>query len=234
MAAVHGSSLFRPGRNCYRVARAHRAELLIDSEAYFRAFAAAALRATHSIVIVAWDFHSQTRLHLDEPGVPDRLGDFLNFLVRRNRRLRIFILAWDYPVVFGRGREPPAGSDGGWQPHRRICCHYDSNIPLGAAHHQKIVIVDGAMAFCGGIDLTLGRWDTTAHRVADPGRIDPGETQPYGPVHDVMLAVDSGAARALHNIASERWRQGTGRALPTAATDCDPWPAALAPMLAEV
>ncbi|HEY0339871.1 MAG TPA: phospholipase D-like domain-containing protein [Steroidobacteraceae bacterium] len=232
--AADPHSLFRPGRNCYRVARARRAALLIDSEAYFRAFAAAALRATHSIVIVAWDFHSQTRLHLDEPGVPDRLGDFLNFLVRRNRRLRIFILAWDYPVVFGRGREPPAGSDGGWQPHQRIRCHYDSNTPLGAAHHQKIVVVDGVMAFCGGIDLTLGRWDTTAHRAADPRRTNPGETEPYGPVHDVMLAVDSGAARALQGIASERWRQGTGRALPTAETDADPWPASVVPLLSEV
>ena len=75
--AADSPSLFRPGRNCYRVARAHRAALLIDSEAYFRAFAAVALRATHSIVIVAWDFHSQTRLHLNEESVPDRLGDFL-------------------------------------------------------------------------------------------------------------------------------------------------------------
>ena len=105
--------LFQPGRNCYRAARAQRAALLVDGEAYFRALAHAALRATQSIVLIAWDFHSQTRLHLNEAGVPDLLGDFLNFLLRRNRRLRIFVLAWDYPLVFGRGREPPAGSDGG-------------------------------------------------------------------------------------------------------------------------
>ena len=79
--AADSPALFRPGQNCYRVARAHRAALLIDGEAYFRAFAAAALRATHSIVIVAWDFHSQTRLHSSEEGVPEQLGDFLNFLV---------------------------------------------------------------------------------------------------------------------------------------------------------
>jgi phospholipase D1/2 len=228
------SSLFRPGRNCYRVARAHRAALLIDSEAYFRAFAAVALRATHSIVIVAWDFHSQTRLHLNEEGVPDRLGDFLNFLVRRNRRLRIFILAWDCPRVFGQGREPPAGSDGGWQPHPRICFHYDSNCPLGAAHHQKIVVVDDAVAFCGGIDLTLGRWDTTAHYCTDPRRTNAGETDPYGPVHDVMLAVDSAVARALQSIASERWRQGTGQVLPLSDTGSDLWPATLAATFSDV
>ena len=225
--AADSLSLFLPGRNCFRTARARRAALLIDCEAYFRAFAAAALRATHSIVIVAWDFHSQTRLHSSEEGVPEQLGDFLNFLVRRNPRLRIFILAWDYPVVFGRGREPPAGSDGGWQPHPRIRFHYDSNCPLGAAHHQKIVVVDGTVAFCGGIDLTLGRWDTTSHHRADPRRTNAGETEPYSPVHDVMLAVDSGAARALQSIASERWRLGTGRALPIPDMGSDPWPATL-------
>jgi phospholipase D1/2 len=221
------SSLFQPGRNCYRAARARRAALLVDGEAYFRAFAHAALRATESIVVVAWDFHSQTRLHLGEARVPDLLGDFLNFLVRRNRRLRVFILAWDYPLVFGRGREPPAGSDGGWQPHRRISVHYDSNCPLGAAHHQKIVVIDGTVAFCGGMDLTLSRWDTPFHSSADPRRTNVGESQPYGPVHDVMLAVDSGAARALQSVASERWRQATGRAMPVASADGDPWPASL-------
>jgi phospholipase D1/2 len=225
--AADVSSLFQPGRNCYRAARARRAALLVDGEAYFRAFAHAALRATESILVVAWDFHSQTRLHLGEAGVPDLLGDFLNFLVRRNRRLRVLILAWDYPLVFGRGREPPAGSDGGWQPHRRISVHYDSSCPLGAAHHQKIVVIDGVVAFCGGMDLTLSRWDTPLHSSADPRRTNVGETQPYGPVHDVMLAVDSGAARALQSVASERWRQATGRALPVASADGDPWPASL-------
>ena len=227
-------SLFRPGRNCYRAARAQRAALLVDGEAYFRAFAHAALRATRSIVIVAWDFHSHTRLHLNEAGIPELLGDFLNFLLRRNRRLRIFVLAWDYPLVFGRGREPPAGSDGGWQPHRRISFHYDSTCALGAAHHQKIVVIDGAVAFCGGIDLTLGRWDTALHSSADPRRTNVGETVPYGPVHDVMLAVDSGAARALQSVASERWRQATGRALPTAYAAGDPWPASLFPIFSDV
>ena len=220
-------SLFLPGRNCYRAARALRAALLVDGEAYFRAFAHAALRATQSIVLVAWDFHSQARLHLNDPEVPDLLGDFLTFLVQRNRRLRVFILAWDYPLVFGRGREPPAGTDGGWQPHRRIQFQYDSSCPLGAAHHQKIVVIDGEVAFCGGIDLTLGRWDTQLHDSADPRRTNVGGTEPYNPVHDVMLAVDSGAARALQSVASERWRQATGRALPTAYADGDPWPASL-------
>jgi phospholipase D1/2 len=232
--AADSPSLFKPGRNCYRAAHARRATLLIDGQAYFRAFAQAALRATHSIVIVGWDFHSQTRLHLDMEGIPDLLGDFLNFLARRTRRLRIFILAWDYPLVFGKGRELPPGSDGGWQPHRRIDFRFDSNFPMGGALHQKIVLIDGAVAFCGGIDFALGRWDTPTHDCGDLRRTNVGEAEPYSPVHDAMLVVDSGAAQVLQSVASDRWRSATGNELADAFTDHDPWPASLAVMFSNV
>jgi phosphatidylserine/phosphatidylglycerophosphate/cardiolipin synthase-like enzyme len=210
----------------------------VDGEAYFRAFARAALRATQTIVILGWDFHSKTRLHLCQAGVPDLLGDFLNFVAERAPHLRIFILCWDSPPGFGRGREQPAGSNGGWQPHSRISVVYDSNCPLGGALHQKVVVIDGALAFCGGMDLTLRRWDTDAHAWADPRRADIGAMEPYGPVHDVMLAVDAGAARALQGLAGSRWKDATGRRLPGArsssSAEADPWPDSLAVMFSDV
>ncbi|OWT71500.1 MULTISPECIES: phospholipase D-like domain-containing protein [unclassified Achromobacter] len=37
------------------------------------------------------------------------------------------------------------------------------------AHHQKFVVVDGSIAFLGGMDLAYGRWETPAfHIVIDP------------------------------------------------------------------
>ena len=222
------TSLLRPRVNCQRVARARRASLLIDGEAYFRAFAHAALRARSSIVLVGWDFHTQTRLHLNLGGVPDLLGDFLHFLLERNRRLKIFILAWDYPLVFGLGRERPIGSDGGWQPHARLRVHYDSNCPLGAALHQKIVVIDGAVAFCGGMDLTNSRWDTPAHLPRNPRRTNVGDFEPYGPMHDTMLVVDSGAAHALLDVVRKRWRVATHHRLPISTSSRDAWPESVA------
>ena len=232
--AANKESLFTPGLNCQRVVRAQRAALLIDGEAYFRAFAHAALRAKSSIVLLGWDFHSQTRLHLNLAEVPDLLGDFLHFLLRRNRRLKIFILAWDYPMVFGRGRERPVGSDGGWQPHSRIRFHYDSSCPFGAALHQKIVVIDGAVAFCGGIDLTTERWDTPAHMPRDPRRTNISDMEPYDPVHDTMLIVDSEAARTLLDIARWRWSVATRRTLPVSASDRDVWPESVAVAFSDV
>ncbi|KAJ9624916.1 Phospholipase D1 [Taxawa tesnikishii (nom. ined.)] len=35
------------------------------------------------------------------------------------------------------------------------------------AHHEKLVVVDNAMAFVGGVDLCFGRWDDPSHSVTD-------------------------------------------------------------------
>lgn len=35
------------------------------------------------------------------------------------------------------------------------------------AHHEKLCIVDHTIAFCGGVDLCFGRWDTPQHSVVD-------------------------------------------------------------------
>jgi phospholipase D1/2 len=35
------------------------------------------------------------------------------------------------------------------------------------AHHEKICIVDHTIAFCGGVDLCFGRWDTPQHSCVD-------------------------------------------------------------------
>src|SRR5262245_38051370 len=104
-ATARPASLFEPGRNCHRVGHADRISLIIDGDAYFKSFVNAALRATRSIVIVGWDFHSRTQLYHGIAGVPEMLGDFLNFLAKRRRRLDIRILTWDYPVLFSKGRE---------------------------------------------------------------------------------------------------------------------------------
>src|SRR6185436_3705408 len=80
------ASLLRPGYNCWTVARAERVAFLVDAADYFRAFYEAALRAQRSIVILGWDFNSQTRLHFEpapKNGPPVLLGEFLNYLVRR-------------------------------------------------------------------------------------------------------------------------------------------------------
>jgi len=35
------------------------------------------------------------------------------------------------------------------------------------SHHEKIVVIDQHIAFLGGLDLCLGRWDTSQHPLQD-------------------------------------------------------------------
>jgi phosphatidylserine/phosphatidylglycerophosphate/cardiolipin synthase-like enzyme/membrane protein DedA with SNARE-associated domain len=227
-----GRSLLRPGYNCFAVARAGRVAMIIDAEHYFRAFYEAALKATRTITILAWDFNSQTRLHFDpvDPGgPPPLLGDFLNWLAHRRKRLHIRVLNWDYPMVFGADRELPPLYGFGWTPHRRVELRYDDTHPVAGCQHQKIVLIDDKIAFTGGIDLTVRRWDSSEHAPEDPRRVAYGK--PYPPFHDLMVAVDGDAARALSAIARERWVNATGHTLKPVAAEGDPWPERLEPQL---
>ncbi|KAF4546230.1 Phospholipase d active site-containing protein [Lasiodiplodia theobromae] len=40
------------------------------------------------------------------------------------------------------------------------------------AHHEKLCLIDGEIAFMGGLDLCYGRWDTNQHEIAD---VHPGD-----------------------------------------------------------
>ena len=220
-------SLFRPGENCAAVARADRAAFIVDADDYFRAFRHAAERAEHSIFILAWDFDSRTRLGEDADGNEILLGEFLNGLARRNRNLRIRVLDWDFPVVYGIDRElPPTIGLTKWKPHKRVDFRFDDTHPVGGSHHQKIVLVDDKLAFSGGLDLTNRRWDTPEHKPNDPKRVFDGK--PYPPFHDVMIGVDGEAAEALARVARERWFNATGQRLRPVKAEGDPWPKELA------
>lgn len=50
------------------------------------------------------------------------------------------------------------------------------------AHHEKIVVVDHAISFVGGLDLCYGRWDTPQHVLADdkPTGFDKGDNNEFG------------------------------------------------------
>jgi phosphatidylserine/phosphatidylglycerophosphate/cardiolipin synthase-like enzyme/uncharacterized membrane protein YdjX (TVP38/TMEM64 family) len=231
--ATESATLFDPGRNCWRAVRAPRAAMLVDAENYFGMFMRAALRARRSILILAWDFDSRARLHEGtRKGVPATLGSFLNHLVARSPDLHVHVLDWDFPIVYGTDRELPPLLGLGWSPHRRVHFRYDNTHPVAGSHHQKVVVIDDALAFAGGLDLTNRRWDTCEHRGDDPRRTCGGV--PYPPFHDVMAMVDGEAARSLGELARARWYEATGEVIPTLGATEDDWPADAVPDLENV
>ena len=218
------TSLLRPGETCWRVEQANRLTVIIDADAYFREARRAMLQARQRIMLVGWDFDA--RIRLGDPGQdegPESLGAFILWLVKRRPELQVYLLRWDLGAVNTLFRGTTIFTLLRWMKHPRIHTKLDAAHPTAASHHQKIVVLDDSMAFCGGIDMTAERWDTPAHRDADPGRRDPGG-RPYKPWHDVTTAVDGPAAAALGELARHRWHSAGGRPLRPVPDRCDCWP----------
>lgn len=220
--------MLRPGTNCWRIETAARAALVVDADAYFAAARAAMTKARRRIMLIGWDFDARIRIGDEGDGAPAKIGDFILWLVKRNPELDVYLLRWDFGALKSLFRGNTIFVLMRWWKHRRIHVKLDSMHPPGASHHQKIVVIDDCMAFCGGIDMTDGRWDTRAHEDGDPRRVGPGG-KPNGPWHDATMALAGPVAAALGALARERWRCATGKALEPIAPAQDLWPDALAP-----
>jgi phospholipase D1/2 len=227
--------ILHESRNCWRIADASRAKFFVDGAAYFSALADALEQAQESILILGWDFDSRIRLKYGGERLDEfpALGDYLNSLAARHRRLHIHILIWDFAMIFALDREtmPFFGQD--WRRHPRVHFRMDGSHPVGASHHSKIVVVDDSIAFAGGLDLAKGRWDTPEHPAEDPRRADfNGAFLP--PHHDAQVAVLGEAAAALGEIVRKRWWSATGHRLRAPAPAAKRWPGGLAPDLTDV
>jgi phospholipase D1/2 len=225
-----------PGRNCWRIARAHRAALIVDACDYFRLVRQAMLEAEKQILLMGWDL--DTRVALDEPGgkgdPPNCLGPLLSWLVKHRPELKIYILAWGGMAYSVLGRGTTLLRMAAWRASRQIEFRLDSAHPREASHHQKIAVIDDSMAFCGGIDITADRWDRREHLDDDPGRRRPTTHRRYGPWHDATMAVDGAAALALGDLARLRWEAATGARLTSIGGGGDAWPDALEPHFHDV
>ncbi len=225
--------ILTPNRNVWRVERAERAAILSDAS-YFSALREALIKAHSTVFIVGWDLDGRTRLVGEsgeaDDGFPATFAAFLAALVRQRPRLKIYILVWDYSLLYATEREPFPAFSMHWRMPRGIRYCLDDHLPVGASHHQKIVVVDDAIAFSGGQDLTIRRWDSTEHRLADPHRMDPSGS-PYAPYHDVQAVVDGTAALALAELVRERWRSGACERTPRVRRRGDPWPTSVTPDL---
>jgi len=225
--------ILREGDTCWRKVRADNVSFVVDAAAYSAAAKDAILQAERSVVLIGWEFDLDIRLQpdIDDPEVPDRLRQFLQHAVKERPALEIFILQWCGAMLFNIARQ--LGSYLALKTRVKPQVHFrlDSEHPAGACHHQKIVVIDDALAFCGGIDMTSGRWDTPHHAGHASERSDDGE-EPL-PWHDMTVALDGDGAKALSELARKRWRNATGHDLPVPSRTDAIWPEALRPDLTD-
>jgi phosphatidylserine/phosphatidylglycerophosphate/cardiolipin synthase-like enzyme len=213
---------------------ADRMAVIVDAERYFAIAREAFMAAKRRIMLVGWDFDA--RITLEGPGADQTLGDLLYQLVDSRPELDLYLLRWDLGAMKSVLRGSTPFTLIRWMMHPRIHVKLDGHHPTGSSHHQKIVVIDDCLAFCGGIDMTGDRWDTRQHRDDDPGRRRPTTGRRYKPWHDATTALSGPAAAALGDLCRDRWaRAGGGDLAPiTRRPDDACWPKGLTPTATDV
>ena len=234
MGRAKSSTLLDPGRNCWRIERAGRAAVIVDAADYFHHAREAMLAAERQILMIGWDFDTRIRLCDGDDEAPPTLGAFISWMARHKPGVAIHILRWDWgaPKLLARGTTALRLLN--WARTKQVHFKLDGAHPAGASHHQKIVVIDDNLAFCGGIDMTATRWDTRDHRDRDPRRKRPTTGRRYQPWHDATMAVDGAAARALGELSRDRWKAAGGDPIDAPRGGGDAWPDTLEPQFRDV
>ncbi|MDQ0562485.1 phospholipase D1/2 [Rhizobium mesoamericanum] len=185
---------------------AEKAAFLINGSHYFSQLADTLRRAQKRIWIVGWDFNPN--ILLEPQRSSQTLGELLESCARANPDLQIKILIWALGPVYSK-KSLSVVSKANFPQSGRIDLRFAFQTAVRGCHHQKLVCVDDAAAFIGGIDLTSRRWDTCHHKVRDRLRCDP-EGVAYEPLHDLQVLVTGEAAALISKVARQRWREATG------------------------
>lgn len=225
--------LLKEGYNCWRAEVAQQFSFIVDAADYFVAVRKAMLKARHSIYLIGWDFDARIQLGECTDDGPRNLGNFIVWLAKRTPSLEIRLLRWDTGAFESMFRGRTFLTILRWKLHRQITLKLDGAHPLAGSHHQKIVVIDDCLAFCGGIDMTVGRWDQRRHLDDDPERVAPNGA-PLKPWHDATSAFDGAAARAMGDLARQRWFAATQETLRAENDLHDCWPEGLAPTFKDI
>ena len=132
------------------------------------------LSAKEEVLIAGWWISPE--IYLKRPGskYPEsRLDKVIEKIAKRG--VKVHIMQFREPKVM------PMNS--AWtrecflslnQGHKNIhyLRHGDITFPYMWSHHEKLVIVDQDLAFVGGIDLSLGRWETPEYKMRDDGPVE--------------------------------------------------------------
>ncbi|GAC16246.1 VTT domain-containing protein [Aliiglaciecola lipolytica] len=182
---------------------------VVDCANYYRALHEAIEKAQRSIFIVGWDIDSRVRLLRGEEEkaseLPSVISELINLKASENPDLRVYLLRWDSSLAFFGMREIWAKEVWDEKTPENVHTVLDGSIPMGGSQHQKIVIIDDELAFSGGMDVAVHRWDTREHRLVEPER-DDGDGS-YGPFHDVQVAVSGPIVKELSKLVRWRWNR---------------------------
>ena len=177
-------------------------EVLIDGAEAFPAIAEAIVGARDFVHVTGW--HVAPHFDLVRGERPGTLGPML---AEAAERVDVRVLVWaGAPVpAFKPTRGQVRDTIEALTRRTRIRCMADPREHPFHCHHEKTVVVDGELAFVGGIDITDyggDRFDTSDH----PARRRLGW-------HDVGSRLRGPVVRDVHDHFALRWRELTGEHL---------------------
>jgi len=180
-------------------------ELLVDGSEALPRIADAIASAQRSVWVAGWFFTPEFDLGHDGRA---KLHDLLAGVAER---ADVRVLAWagaPLPLFHPDRREVRECRDRLLRD-AALKMALDSRERPMHCHHEKLVIVDGEVAFVGGIDLTSYAGD----------RFDTPEHPPRGSVgwHDAVACVRGPAVADVAGHFGLRWHEVTGEALPDVA-----------------
>jgi phospholipase D1/2 len=212
--AAPRQAILQRGRNCWVAdAPVDSLGLLIDGDNYYRAFYRAASQAQHYIFLAGWRFNSDAQLlygrEAERAGTDAKLQPFLRQLCAERPELRVYVLTWDFSFHYGlewelfQKRKFERGGCG------RIVFQYDDEHAVAGSHHEKVAVIDGRVAFVGGLDFNSDSWDDRRHTPENESRTY-SNGKPRGPYHDIQTVFTGPAAQEVARHLVRRWRAAGG------------------------
>ncbi|PFH53919.1 hypothetical protein AMATHDRAFT_72945 [Amanita thiersii Skay4041] len=144
------------------------AQWLVDGRDYFWNLSRAILLAKECIYIHGWWLSPELQMRR-----PNKDHYRLDHLLERKAKEGVKICVILYQEVSNR----TTPTDSNYTKQRLTSLHPNilvqrspSHFQTGTfywAHHEKLCVIDHAIAFMGGVDLCFGRWDTPQHVLTD-------------------------------------------------------------------
>ncbi|KAJ5662641.1 uncharacterized protein N7477_010257 [Penicillium maclennaniae] len=163
------------------ICEGNRVKWYVDARDYLWAVSEALEKATETIYIADWWLSPE--LFLRRPPFQHREWRLDQILKRRAEAgVKIYVIVYKevHQALTCNSAHTkhalqslcPQGTPG--HGNIRVLRHPDHNVFENAAdmtlywaHHEKLIVIDYALAFIGGIDLCFGRWDANQHPLAD-------------------------------------------------------------------
>jgi phosphatidylserine/phosphatidylglycerophosphate/cardiolipin synthase-like enzyme len=177
-------------------------EVLVDGDDALAEVAAAIEAARSSVWLAGWffspDFHPRA----------DRAQTLRELLAEAAERVDVRVLTWagaPLPLFRPDRREVRAVRDA-FTKGTRVRMALDARERPFHCHHEKLAVIDGELAFVGGIDLTF----------YDGDRRDTNEHPPRGSLgwHDATTRIQGPAVADVADHFRLRWHEVTGEQLP--------------------